>query len=83
MKARPLNYRDMRLMGYRIAILRTKSNLTQVVFGEKYGVNRFAVIRWEHGVHVPKMNKLKQIAKDYNTTVEWLLYGEGEKNGNV
>lgn len=26
-----------------------------------------------------KMNKLKQIAKDYNTTVEWLLYGEGEK----
>ena len=54
MKARPLNYRDMRLMGYRIAILRTKSNLTQVVFGKKYGVNRFAVIRWEHGVHVPK-----------------------------
>ena len=34
MKARPLNYRDMRLMGYRIAILRTKSNLTQVVFGK-------------------------------------------------
>ncbi|MDW3953088.1 helix-turn-helix transcriptional regulator [Staphylococcus saprophyticus] len=81
MKARPLNYKDRCLMGHRIAFLRIDSNQTQSVFGKKYDVNRLAVIRWENGVHIPRMNVLKQMAKDYNTTVEWILYGEGEKDG--
>lgn len=81
MKARPLNYKDRCLMGHRITILRIDTNQTQSVFGKKYDVNRLAVIRWENGVHIPRMNVLKQMAKDYNTTVEWILYGEGEKDG--
>ncbi|WP_186310038.1 helix-turn-helix transcriptional regulator [Staphylococcus saprophyticus] len=68
-------------MGHRIAFLRIDSNQTQSVFGKKYDVNRLEVIRWENGVHIPRMNVLKQMAKDYNTTVEWILYGEGEKDG--
>lgn len=81
MKARLLNYKDRCLMGHRIAILRIDTNQTQSIFGKKYGVNRLAVIRWENGVHVPRMNVLKQMAKDFNTTVEWILYGEGERHG--
>ncbi len=81
MKARPLNNKDRCLMGHRIAILRIDTNQTQSIFGKKYGVNRLAVIRWENGVHVPRMNVLKQMAKDFNTTVEWILYGEGERHG--
>lgn len=83
MIARPLNYKDRCLMGHRIAILRIDTNQTQSIFGKKYGVNRLAVIRWDNGVHVPRMNVLKQMAKDFNTTVEWILYGEGEKDGNI
>ncbi len=81
MIARPLNHKDKCLMGHRIAFLRIDSNQTQSVFGKKYDVNRLEVIRWENGVHIPRMNVLKQMAKDYNTTVEWILYGEGEKDG--
>ncbi|MDW4377849.1 helix-turn-helix transcriptional regulator [Staphylococcus saprophyticus] len=81
MIARPLNHKDKCLMGHRIAFLRIDSNQTQSVFGNKYDVNRLAVIRWENGVHIPRMNVLKQMAKDFNTTVEWILYGEGEKDG--
>ena len=81
MIARPLNYKDKCLIGHRIAILRIDSNQTQSVFGKKYDVNRLAVIRWENGVHIPRMNVLKQMAKDYNTTVECILYGEGDKDG--
>lgn len=81
MIARPLNHRDRCLMGHRIAILRIDTNKTQSMFGKRYGVNRLAVIRWENGIHVPRMDVLKQMAKDFNTTPEWILYGEGEKDG--
>lgn len=80
MKARPLNYRDRRFMGYRIANLRTAAEETQVQFSGRYSVNRLAVIRWECGENIPKMHVLKQMAEDFNTTVEWILYGEGEKD---
>lgn len=83
MIARPLNYRDKCLMGHRIAILRINANQTQSVFAKKYDVKRLAVIRWENGVHVPRMKVVRQIAKDFNTTVEWILYGEGERDGNI
>ncbi|MDW4022598.1 helix-turn-helix domain-containing protein [Staphylococcus saprophyticus] len=78
MKARPLNYRDRRFMGYRIANLRTAAEETQVQFSSRYKVKRLAVIRWECGENIPKINVLKQMAIDFNTTVEWILYGEGE-----
>lgn len=80
MKARPLNYRDRRFMGYRIANLRTAAEETQVQFSVRYNVKRLAVIRWECGENIPKMDVLKQMAKDFNTTVGWILYGEGENN---
>lgn len=80
MKAKPLNYRDRRFMGYRIANLRTAAEETQVQFSGRYSVNRLAVIRWECGENIPKMDVLKKMAIDFNTTVEWILYGEGEKD---
>ena len=83
MKARPLNYRGRRFMGYRTANLRTAAEETQVQFSGRYSVNRLAVIRWECGENIPKMRVLKQMAEDFNTTVEWILYGEGEKDGNI
>ncbi|WP_204176826.1 MULTISPECIES: helix-turn-helix domain-containing protein [unclassified Staphylococcus] len=75
-----MNYRDRRFMGYRIANLRTAAEETQVQFSGRYSVNRLAVIRWECGENIPKMDVLKQMAIDFNTTVEWILYGEGEKD---
>lgn len=80
MKAKVITHRDRFFIGYRIADLRRDSELTQIEFSKKYGVQRRQVIRWELGENLPRMEILKQMAKDFNTTVEWILYDEGDKD---
>ena len=61
-------------IGARIAILRTRNNMTLTDLAEKIGVTSSAVHKWEHG-HTSsiKVDKVEAMAKALNTTVEYLM----------
>ena len=49
--------------------------LSQIEFGKRVGVGRL-VTRWENRAQLPKMEAIRKLAKEFNTTPEWILYGE-------
>ena len=60
--------------------VRTKNNLTQEKFADKYGVTYQAVSKWENGKNIPDISILKKICDDYNTNINDLLNGNNNKN---
>lgn len=70
-------------VGLRIKQLRWQTDETQTEFGKRYEANKSIVGKWESGWHIPSKGRVQQMAKDFNTTVEWILYGEGERYGNI
>lgn len=67
-------------IGKTIKEIRTKNNLSQKQFAEKYNVTYQAVSKWENGKNIPDIQILKQICSDYNISLEELLDGNKEKN---
>ncbi|WP_241490042.1 helix-turn-helix transcriptional regulator [Staphylococcus warneri] len=67
---------DRMRIAHRINSLRMNEKLSQVEFGERVGVGRIAVNRWENRWQLPPMKTVRKIAEEYNTTSEWILYGE-------
>lgn len=65
-------------MGQRIAQRRKLLNLSQEAFGEKMGVSRQAISKWEADGAVPEIDKLIAMSKLFGVTVGWLL---GTENG--
>ena len=63
-------------VGNFIRELRKKNNLTQKLFGEKYGVTYQAVSKWERGINIPDISLLQQISKDFDVSIEDILDGE-------
>lgn len=66
-------------IGKTIKEIRTKNNLTQAEFAEKYNVSFQAVSKWENGRNLPDMSLLKQICNDYNIDINNLLDGNIKK----
>lgn len=62
-------------IGKLIKELRTKSNLTQKEFADKYNVTYQAVSKWENGKNLPDTLLLKQICNDYNINIDDILEG--------
>ncbi|MBQ6282093.1 MAG: helix-turn-helix transcriptional regulator [Bacilli bacterium] len=62
--------------------VRTKSNLTQEKFADKYGVTYQAVSKWENGKNMPDISILKKICDDYNTSINDLLDGNNKASNN-
>lgn len=62
--------------------VRTKSNLTQEKFADKYGVTYQAVSKWENGKNMPDISILKKICDDYNTNINDLLDGNNKASNN-
>lgn len=60
-------------MGQRIAQRRKMLNLSQEAFGEKMGVSRQAISKWEADGAVPEIDKLILMSKLFGVTVGWLL----------
>lgn len=60
--------------------VRTKNNLTQEKFADKYGVTYQAVSKWENGKNIPDISILKKICDDYGTNINDLLDGNNKKN---
>ena len=66
-------------MGQRIAQRRKLLNLSQETFGEKMGVSRQAISKWEADGAVPEIDKLIAMSKLFGVTVGWLLGTESEE----
>ena len=72
-------------VGEFIKKLRKGNHLTQAEFAEKYGITYQAVSNWEHGKNLPDIALLKQIADDFNVSIDELLGSEKKplkKNNN-
>ena len=52
--------------------------LLQYEFGEHLGVGRVTVNRWENFTQLPPMKMIRKMAKEFNTTPQWILYGSDE-----
>ena len=63
-------------VGEFIKKLRKGNHLTQAEFAEKYGITYQAVSNWEHGKNLPDIALLKQIADDFNVSIDELLGSE-------
>jgi transcriptional regulator with XRE-family HTH domain len=53
--------------------LRLQANLLQQDVANKLGVDRSTVAKWETGGAMPRVDKLKDIAKLYGCTIDELL----------
>ncbi len=65
-------------MGQRIAECRKKLGLSQEALGEKMGVSRQAISKWEADGAVPEIDKLVAMSKLFGVSVGWLLGVEEE-----
>ncbi|WP_053027748.1 helix-turn-helix transcriptional regulator [Staphylococcus haemolyticus] len=59
----------------RIRAIRLNAELLQYEFGERLGVGRVTVNRWENFAQLPPMKTIRKMAEEFNTTPEWILYG--------
>lgn len=76
---------NQKKVGELIKKLRKDNHLTQAEFAEKYGITYQAVSNWEHGKNLPDIALLKQIADDFNVSIDELLGNEKKplkKNNN-
>ena len=64
---------DDMTMGRRIAEQRKRIGLSQEALGEKMGVSRQAISKWEADGAVPEIDKLIALSKLYGVSVGWLL----------
>ena len=60
-------------LGQRIASERKKLGLSQEALGDKMGVSRQAISKWESDGAVPEIDKLIAMSKLFGVTLGWLL----------
>ena len=60
-------------IGEKISKLRKNKHLTQEELGNEMSVSRQAIQKWESGVSLPDVYKLKQLADFFNVTVDYFL----------
>ena len=70
---------DQEKFGKFIKQIRKDHNLTQKQLAEKYNVTYQAVSKWETGKNMPDISLIKQIAKDFNISIDALFDGEYTK----
>lgn len=79
MRSAMLSFEDRMEISERIRDIRLDANLLQYEFGERLGVGRVTVNRWENFTQLPPMKMIRKMAKEFNTTPQWILYGESER----
>ena len=57
----------------KIMYCRKKAGMSQEELGEKIGVSRQAISKWETGESTPEVGKLLLLAKTFGVTTDWLL----------
>lgn len=76
MRSAMLSFEDRMKISERIRDIRLDANLLQYEFGERLGVGRVTVCHWENMEQLPPMKMIRKMAEKFNTTPEWILYGE-------
>ncbi|MBF6625733.1 helix-turn-helix transcriptional regulator [Aerococcaceae bacterium zg-BR9] len=66
---------DKKQVGQRIKSIRLSKGMTLEEFGKLFDASKSIASRWEKGVSLPNPERLKQIAKIGDVTVDELLYG--------
>lgn len=73
----------MKKMGLRIHQARTACDMTQEQVGDKLGVHKSTIMKWEKGeVAAIKRSYIQQMADLFNVKPEWLM-GFDEHKGDV
>ncbi|WP_180528918.1 helix-turn-helix transcriptional regulator [Staphylococcus haemolyticus] len=75
MKSVMIRIEDRIQISERIREIRLNAELLQYEFGERLGVGRVTVNRWENFAQLPPMKTIRKMAEEFNTTPEWILYG--------
>ena len=65
-------------IGQRIALKRKELGLSQIELGERMGVSRQSVSKWEADAAIPEIDKLIALSKLYSVSVGWLLGVEND-----
>ena len=78
MRSAMLSFEDRMEISERIRDIRLDANLLQYEFGERLGVGRVTVNRWENFAQLPPMKMIRKMAEEFNTTPQWILYGSDE-----
>ena len=63
--------------------LRTENDLSQEKLGEKLGLSRQSISKWEQGNAVPDIENIMKLAKLYNVSVDSILNGEEDKKEEI
>ena len=63
-------------LGERIALLRRQASLSQEQLGEKLGVSRQAVSKWESGQANPDLQYVMALCRLFEISSDYLLFGE-------
>jgi transcriptional regulator with XRE-family HTH domain len=81
MKRTPIDDNEKREIGARIKRLRKEAGLRQWQLAELIGATQPAIHMYERGV-LPEPKRLLELARNGNTTVEWILTGKHWENGS-
>ena len=63
-------------LGEKILNYRKKLGLSQEELGDKVGVSRQTVSKWEIGQTIPELEKMILLAKEFGTTIDKLVKDE-------
>ena len=66
--------------------IRKNNNLTQKQLADKYNVTYQAVSKWERGINMPDTMLIKQIAEDFNISIDDIFkskYNKKNKNKKI
>ncbi|MDQ0149157.1 helix-turn-helix domain-containing protein [Eubacterium multiforme] len=74
---------DSNILGKRLKLLRTEAGLTQEEFGKKYALKKSTISQYESGFSRPDDELKKQIAIDYNVSIDWLLGLIDSRKSNI
>lgn len=67
----------------RIIQARKQAGLTQEQLGEKLGVSRQAVSKWESGQSNPDVTYIAEMCRLFEVTADWLLFGKNSSSGTL
>ena len=68
--------------GERLARARKEKNITQEQLAELLGVSRQSVSRWESELAYPETEKLIELSRCLDTSIDYLLRGENGEKGS-
>lgn len=61
------------IFGEKLKLLRNENHLTQERLAEKLSVSRQAVSKWESGTGYPETEKMLELSKMFNVSLDYLL----------